>query len=484
MSGIKEYHAARYAYLWVSSTEEDRIMRDTRNKVKPEINILKWDIASGFSILMNPNGDKTQWVWKEEDPEIRDPGEALRAVIRSGGQNTIFFMMDYNKFFEDITVQRTAMSIKPELKESGVTVIFVAPEINIPPLLQDEITVVSFDYPDKDGLRTILKNICTDNNLPTPDDSEALVDAMTGLTVESAEDALACSLVTTKGKLDYQVILDIKAAKLKAGGLINYAKYKESFEDLYGLELMKSFTLRTIQSSMAGGILIYGVPGTGKSHFAKALANETKRPCLVANFNGLRGELQGQAESRTDNMLKIVEAFGNPIVFADEFDKSISGSSASSTDGGVGQRILGKFLAYMEDRKPGGAYWVCTVNSLEDILSLSGGALVRRFDCIFFVDMPTQAECRGIAKIWGEKFGVEIPSDFQFDGMTGADIKKLAKNMKMLFCDAQDAKEYIVTTQKALGDRINQIRKAAQSVCIWASKAQEESSTGRRRVSL
>ena len=161
-------------------------------------------------------------------------------------------------------------------------------------------------------------------------------------------------------------------------------------------------------------------------------------------------------------MLKTIEAFGPSLVFADEFEKSIAGSEASETEGGVGQRILQKFLTYMEDRAPGGGYWICTCNNLDDVLSLSGGALVRRFDAIFFVDMPSVEECKGIAKIWSEKMSVEIPEDYDFDGFTGADIAKLARNMAMLGCDADKARQFLIPSSQSIGSKIAEIRKKAK----------------------
>jgi len=129
-------------------------------------------------------------------------------------------------------------------------------------------------------------------------------------------------------------------------------------DDLYGLEYMKEWAKETIESKEAKGILIYGVPGTGKSHFAKALANETKRPCLISDFGALRGSLQGQSEQNVRDMLKTVEAFSNAIVFADEFEKSIAGVGSSMTDGGTGTRIMQSWMTYMEDKSQG-SYWVC-----------------------------------------------------------------------------------------------------------------------------
>uniref|UniRef100_A0A6H1ZAL6 Uncharacterized AAA domain-containing protein ycf46 n=1 Tax=viral metagenome TaxID=1070528 RepID=A0A6H1ZAL6_9ZZZZ len=468
---------AGYPFVWVPTTEEDRIIRENRADIDSDVKFFKWDICKGFQAFVNPNGDTKAWMWQVVDEETLDPQAAL-AFIQTLPEDSIFFMCDYHKYFTDIPVIRQALNIKDHLKSSGKMIAFLSAVTDIPPELRNDIQVVDFPLPDKEAHRRTLEIICQDTKLDIPEDADAIVDAMKGLTQEGAENALAKSLVEN-GLFNYKNILDQKAAMLKSTGYLTYGNYKESFADLYGLEYMKEWAKTTINSREAKGILIYGVPGTGKSHFAKALANETKRPCLIADFGAIRGQLQGQAEERIRDMLKIIESIGNSTVFCDEIDKSLAGLGGADTDGGVGNRIMQTWMTYMEDRPPG-SYWVCTCNSLETILTWSGGALLRRFDCVFFIDMPTQAECAGIARIWGEKKGVEIPGDYDFDGFTGADIKKLATNMSMLKCDVDKARQFMIPTSQAIGDKVAEIRKKARGVCIWASKEQESISVKRR----
>lgn len=477
---MKTHHQARYPYLWCATTEDDRLIRENRKLISEDVNFFSWDIVAGYQQFAKANGDGP-WIWQALD-ECQDPGEALK-MATSLPENSIIFMKDFHKFFKDITVIRQALNIKDHLKSNAKTIVFVSAVTEIPVELQNTITVLDFPMPDKKALGSTLDVMAEDNAMALPEDRSSIVEALRGLTQEGAENALALSLVQEK-KFDYKAILDQKAAALKASGVLSYGEYTETFDDLYGLEYMKEWCIKTIASPLAKGILIYGVPGCGKSHFAKALSNECKRPMLNADFNAIRGKFQGDAEGRTDMMLKTIEAFGNPIVFADEFEKSIAGSEASEVEGGVGQRILQKFLTYMEDRPPGGSYWVCTCNNLDDILSLSGGALVRRFDAIYFVDMPqSQEEYKGIARIWSEKMSVEIPENYDFDGFTGADIAKLARNMAMLRCDADKARKFLIPSSQSIGTKIAEIRKKARDVCIWASKT-EDTISMRRRVKL
>ena len=78
---------------------------------------------------------------------------------------------------------------------------------------------------------------------------------------------------------------------------------------------------------------------------------------------------------------------------------------------------------------------------------------------------------------------VEIPEDYDFDGFTGADIAKLARNMAMLGCDADKARQFLIPSSQSIGSKIAEIRKKAKDVCIWASKT-EDTVSKRRRVKL
>ena len=123
-----------------------------------------------------------------------------------------------------------------------------------------------------------------------------------------------------------------------------------------------------------------------------------------------------------------------------------------------------------------------TANNLQDVLIISGGALVRRFDAMFFLDMPSAKERAQIVKIWNRKMGVQIPGEFGTEGMTGADIAKIARTMKLLDCTADEARKYVIPTKQALGARIDDIRRAATATCIPASAPEEKpiTATGRK----
>jgi len=116
-----------------------------------------------------------------------------------------------------------------------------------------------------------------------------------------AEGAFSLSLVRN-GVLRPCDIWELKAGMLKKSGLLELHRGGETFNDLGGLDAMKAFCRQALATRPADdpvharGIMLLGVPGTGKSAFAKALGNETGRPTLTLDVGTLMGSLVGQTE--------------------------------------------------------------------------------------------------------------------------------------------------------------------------------------------
>ena len=790
---MQKYHAARYPFLYCQTTEEERFIRNYRTKIDKSLKFFRWDIVSGFRALMNPPDNENQWIWvkvgiqgveefnstgdtsaiklnipaEQEDQVIKNPSIAIDHVPWLPS-NTIIFMHDYHKFFDDIIVVRSALNIKNDLIANQKMIVFISAQTTIPIELSNDIKTFDFDLPAVKDLKKILEVMCSDNEIKIPKNSKMIVEAMRGLTEESAKGSIALSLAT-KSKIDYKVILDQKVSSINSSSVFTYIHPKETKKDIAGNERALEWLLKTIDHPDSKAVAVYGVPGCiagdaetfikrgnrtggrtysleqiynkfngihtaqrftsnpykgkgciwdnsydtfipawigdrvgyhkineviysgisdvfkvttesgmsikttkdhpfmvvdggdeesflplseikpndyiylrqtemsnggkkytyrtevstrfhpfgrkrlingsyyrfirrsravleaslnnmsleefiaclkneennleflpnnifihhkdnipsndeisnlqifksiqehnkvhpglsinfgiqnikqekvitiehvgeekvfdvkmedpfhnmvlnnfvvhncGKSLTGKVVANESKRPCLFADLNAARGGIQGETETNISTMFKTAKALGRPFIILDEFDKAISGSTASYTDGGTGQRIVQKFLIEWEEQSANGPFWYLTLNSLDEFTTISGGALLRRMDIMFFVDLPSEEECRNISKIWSNNYNVIIPSDYDFSGFSGADIAKLTRNMHMLECDVDKAREYLKTANESIATQITNIRAKGKNVCMWASDKQRkvvEQTIAKRKVSL
>src|SRR5207245_4921205 len=85
-------------------------------------------------------------------------------------------------------------------------------------------------------------------------------------------------LLTRHNEIRPQSIWELKAQALKKNNLLALHRGSERFDALGGLSNLKEFCRRALrpgQSVKPRGVLLLGVPGSGKSCFAKALGNDT-----------------------------------------------------------------------------------------------------------------------------------------------------------------------------------------------------------------
>ena len=101
------------------------------------------------------------------------------------------------------------------------------------------------------------------------------------------------------------------------------------------------------------GILVFGIPGTGKSLIAKTIAKQWNMPLLV--MQNVLDKYVGESEKRMKEALKQAEAMAPCVLFIDEIEKFFAGVGGTG-DSGVSSRIFGQFLSWMQESKATGIH--------------------------------------------------------------------------------------------------------------------------------
>jgi len=187
--------------------------------------------------------------------------------------------------------------------------------------------------------------------------------------------------------------------------LVEVVAATTSLSDIGGLDQLKEWLERRSGAFSASakayglpapkGLLIVGIPGTGKSLTAKATAGAFGLPLLRLDMGCVFGGIVGQSEANLRSVIQTAEAIAPCVLWIDEIEKGFSGSKSSgSTDGGTSSRVFGSFLSWMQEKeKP--VFVVATAN---DVSKLPPEFLRKgRFDEMFFVDLPDALER---AQIW------------------------------------------------------------------------------------
>lgn len=94
------------------------------------------------------------------------------------------------------------------------------------------------------------------------------------------------------------------------------------------------------------GLIIHGIPGTGKSQGAKFLAREWRVP-LFRLDSTIQSKWLGQSEANMTQALKTIEMHGPCVLLIDEAEKIFS----TGSDNGVSEKLLATLLWWMQEHR-------------------------------------------------------------------------------------------------------------------------------------
>lgn len=179
----------------------------------------------------------------------------------------------------------------------------------------------------------------------------------------------------------------------EASGLKKVQEWLESYEAIFG-DIKKAEEEGLF---IPKGILISGIPGSGKSLMAKTAANKLGLPLISLDMGAMRGSHHGESENNLNRALALADSMAPCVLWVDEIEKAFSGTSSNSGEGdnGVGKRMFGKFLTWMQEKKS-----ACFVFATANDISNLPPELFRseRFSRKFFTFIPTCDECAEIFK--------------------------------------------------------------------------------------
>ena len=372
--------------------------------------------------------------------------KALNHVITSEDTG-VLIIHNIRQFISNFLVIQDLKDAAMVCRVRGSYIILVGAEIDFPPELKDLVTIYDFPLPNKDffislfsGMVNKYKDSMTLTN--NVEDKQILLDkaadASLGMTAVQGESALALSIVKTKS-VDLSVLYSEKESAIKQSDVLELIPTKEKLDTLGGFDQFKQWIdKRTNAFSPEAkeyglkppkGVLLAGIPGTGKTLCAKVLASAFGVPLIHFDVGKVFRSLQGQSESAVRQALNVAEAVAPCILHIDEMEKSMAGAESSGrTDSGTTARIMQKILTWMQE-KTAPVFVAATVNKVESIPP----ELLRkgRFDEIFGVDLPVCSERKEIFAIHITKRNREI-SNYNLqeladatNNFTGAEIEAL-----------------------------------------------------------
>lgn len=430
---------AHFPLIHINSHEEDRVL-DTIEDVARELDssVFVWSTSHG---VFEPNRkEKGAFDSKLAMADLAAALETFEQLLRSrqsSRKGMLFVLLDPGTYLTDRNanpiyarkLRDLALAIRGE--DRSATCLIIAPTLSLPRELEREVTVMDFPLPSREEIGAyvdrVFAQLAHSTNITVTDGA--------GLRARFTEAAIGLTLAEIRNAVSYAVVDDLrlddsdvhyifrqKRQIVRKSGLLDFIETVGlSLDEIGGLDTLKSWLRRRrVAFSPAGrafgvqapkGVLVTGVPGCGKSWSAKCVAASWNLPLLKLDMGRIYSALVGSSEEHMRHAIQVAEAIAPCVLWMDEIEKGLPRSGAHIGDNGVSLRVLGTFLTWMQE-KESSVFVFATANQID----LLPPEILRkgRFDEIFFVDLPSDAERREILDIHVRRAGRD-PSIIDLD---------------------------------------------------------------------
>ena len=318
-------------------------------------------------------------------------------------------------------------------ENTTATIFLVSSRPYVPPELEMFITIFELMPPDAHEISQIIRDHAQDHDHRV---DEEVINKMT-VACRGLREYEITRLLNRGyqrdgaiGVDDVALVIEEKKQIVKKSGILEMVSVTEDLDGIGGLEELKNWL--KLKAQVMGdlaeaqkfgvetpkGAMIVGMPGCGKSLTAKATAVLFGLPLLRLDIGALMGRYVGDSEANMRRGLKLAETVSPCVLWVDELEKAFTGIGGGSSSSEITSRLFGYFLTWMQEKsKP--VFVLATAN---DLSALPPELLRKgRFDEIFYVNFPNEAERTEILKVHFKKRGKDA---------NRIDMSRLAKETK------------------------------------------------------
>ena len=224
---------------------------------------------------------------------------------------------------------------------------------------------------------------------------------------------------------------------------------KITFDDIAGLEEAKSaFKEKVVLAfehkelyekygkKVGGGLLLYGLPGTGKTMFAEAASNETDSLFIPVKCSDIKSKWYGESEANVKKIFEKARRAKKAIIFFDEFE-AIGAKRTDNSENGNND-LVPQILAEMQGVGSSSSGSIIMVIAATNKPWSIDSAFLRpgRFDEKIYIPLPDFVARK---KLFELKLKAVPQEGLDFDylakiteGFNGADIGAFCDKLKML----------------------------------------------------
>lgn len=261
-----------------------------------------------------------------------------------------------------------------------------------------------------------------------------------------------------KSKEDKKIKREIP--KIKMSDIAGLDEAKESFNDRVILPIKHKKLFAKYGKQVGGGILLYGLPGTGKTMFAQAVANELKASFFSVKCSDILSKWYGESESNVKELFAKARKEPISVIFFDEFEAI--GAKRKESPFATNATTVQEILAQMQgvERSKNTLLVLAATNCPWNI----DGALLRpgRFNEKIYVPLPDKEARLFILK--KELSKISLAEDVsldeiadRLDNYNGSDVSEFCEQCKLTVIKKELSKERAVLDREDLEAVLNKV---------------------------
>ncbi len=447
-------------------------------KKEAETPLAVWDSIKGL-LGLNECGTKAIIAMLQEASIDKEASTslpiALQVVNNPAYRDFILFVRNPHLFWnDDPLVIQGIWNCRDPYKPNGMMLVLMTPlGTVIPPDLNNDVLSLEEALPTRAEIRKILSEMAELNGAPQPSEEifEQVGDALVGLPMFPAEQAIAMNITRKTGVMNIKGLWDRKRGIIGAMPGLSFFEGDLTLKDAGGLKNIKQYWSRImegkynanlilrvdeIEKAFAGAgtdtsgvkgdllgnflswvqdkhvlcTLFLGVPGASKSHFIYCLGGQYGKPVINFDIAGMQDSLVGNSGKNLRNAEATVEAISD------------------------GKIIL-----------------MATANNLRGLPA----ELISRFEegGIFFFDCPNAEDRKQILDLKVKKYALspeQVMSVPDMDQWTGREIEGMCRKADMLNVTLSEAAQFVVPLTVSYKAQIDELRQSADNRYLGASE--------------
>ena len=248
----------------------------------------------------------------------------------------------------------------------------------------------------------------------------------------------------------------VKTSSITFNDIAGLDKAKDAFREKVILPFEHPELYKKFGKKAGGGILLYGLPGTGKTMFAEAASNEVDALFLPVKCSDIKSKWYGESEQKVKEIFTKARKAQRAVIFFDEFE-AIGSKRTESADNGNND-LVPEILAEMQGVGTSANDSTIVVIAATNKPWSIDSAFLRpgRFDEKIYIPLPDK-EAR--IKLFEIKLKGIPTEELDFEelakltnGFNGADITEFCERLKMQAINQsiKTGEEHLITMEDAL----------------------------------